>query len=136
MFVLSHRILMWNIKALAPIVQKLLARLMLKKVNQTHRSRLRGQKCWYPRGGLATSNTHVKSFSVQKLISTVKVSDRFTEWQNNEMTDWQTGQKQLCPDLGDIKIMANYVTLLWIYCENNGILPRTTVLYKTLWNNN
>ena len=108
---------MWNIKALAPIVQKLLARLMFKKVNQTHRSRLQGQKCWYPRGGLATSNTHVKSFTVQKFISKVKVSDRFTEWQNNEMTDWQTGQKQLCPrsrgQKNNGKLCHFTVDLLW-----------------------
>ena len=81
----------WNIKASANIIQKLLARLNFSKGRSNFKSSSRCQNCWYSRKGLAARNTRVKikalAFTVQKILSKVKVSGRFTEWHNVRMTN-------------------------------------------------
>ena len=77
--VLSQGILMWNIKAPALGVPKLLARLKLSttKMGQAPWSRSQCQQKWYPQKDLITMNTHVKyQFSrihCSKVISKIKV---------------------------------------------------------------
>ena len=71
----------------------------------------KNQKFWYPLKGLATSNNHVKyqssSFHCSKVISKIKVSDRFTKCQNGGMIHRR--KKTRCPlifDLGGIKLIS------------------------------
>ena len=61
---LSHKIFMWNIKALALIVRKLLVGLQ----DQGYRIK---KKCWYPRKGIATRNIHVKCINTSTHSSNV-----------------------------------------------------------------
>ena len=77
-------------------------------MSHTPRSRSQGLKKWYPRKGLLTGKIHVKyqssSTHCTKVINTVKVSQR--------MTEWQTGQKQYAPDLRSRK--HKYMSETWV----------------------
>ena len=97
--VLSPGILMWNIKALALTVQKLLAKLKFSKIGLTPKPRSQGQKSWYRRKGLVNSITHVKyqssSTHCSKVISMVKVFKKWVQGQGHRVKNNDTHGKVL-----------------------------------------
>ena len=68
--VLSQEILLWNIKALALTIQKIISQgyCFKKEVGQTPRLRSQSKKSWFPWNGLVTGNTRVKSQSSSLLF--------------------------------------------------------------------
>ena len=77
-------------------IQILLAKLLCSKVGQTQRSRSQSKKClYYWRVPSYTCiilmwNIKALALAVQKLLNKIKVSDRFTKWQKDGTTEWQT----------------------------------------------
>ena len=70
--VFSHKIFMWDIKALALTVKKLLAKLKFSKIGKNPRSRSQGQKWRYQRKGLLKWNIKALALTVQKLLARFK----------------------------------------------------------------
>ena len=68
-------------------------------------------------------NIKALAFTVQKLLARLKFQ---REWQNDGMTEWQTGQKQYTPDLRSRghKNTENYGTSIY-----EGRLPKTMKLW-------
>ena len=88
---LYSRILIWKIKSLALVDQKLLANYFFFKIkHQGQRSQ--GQNYWNMRKDLVSYKIlmwNIKSYSIHclKVINKDKVSDRFTEQQYDRMTN-------------------------------------------------
>ena len=119
--ILSQGIFMWNIKALALTVQKLLARLKFQREWQNDRQDKNNMPPDFLSRGHKNNGTHGKVLSqgilmwnikaltltVQKLLAKLKFqrggqNDRMTEWQNDRMTELQNDRQDknnMPPDL-------------------------------------
>ena len=112
--VLSRGILKWNIKTLAPTVQKLLERLKFSKSMSNSKVKVTGSKILVPftRNTLMeyqSSSTHVWKARNSK----VKVSVRITEFQ-------KTKRKQYAPDLRspwhkNMELRMKHLNYSWIH---------------------
>ena len=88
--ILSLGIFMRNIKALALTVQ-MFSKKWVKLLGQGHRVKNNGTHGKVLSQGIFLWNIKALALTVQKLLASLKFQ---REWQNDEMTEWQTGKKQ------------------------------------------
>ena len=86
---------MWNVKAFSKVISKfkVLKSRSIKLQGQSHRVKIADADGKVPSLGILVKNQS-SSTHCSKVISKVKVSDRFKEWQNDrKIMEWQNDRQ-------------------------------------------